>query len=337
MEKYLAESLAEGIIHPSLSPAGAGFFFVGKKDGTLTPCIDYRGINTMMVRNRYPLPLMDTAFNLLQGATVFTKLDLCNAYHLVRIKEGDEWKTAFNTPTGHWEYLVMTFGLTNAPGVFQTLVNDVLGDMLNKFVFVYLDDILIFSQDAQSHQGHVRRVLQCLLENRLFVKAEKCMFSCTSTTFLGYVISAGSIAMDPAILPSGTRFTSAVEQWPQPGNRKSLQRFIGFANFYRRFIRGYSSVTVPLTRLASPKVRFTWGPEAEEAFQTLKGKFTSAPILVHPDPERQFIVEVDASNTGVGAVLSQRSAGDAKVHPCAFYSHRLSPAEHPTTSATRSC
>ena len=142
MEKYLAESLAAGIIRPSSSPAGAGFFFVGKKDGTLRPCIDYRGINAMTVRNRYPLPLMDTPFKLLQGATVFTKLDLRNAYHLVRIKEGDEWKTAFNTPTGHWEYLVMPFGLTNAPAVFQTLVNDVLGDMINRFVFVYLDDIL---------------------------------------------------------------------------------------------------------------------------------------------------------------------------------------------------
>ena len=151
--------------------------------------------------------------------------------------------------------------------------------------FVYLDDILIFSQGAQSHQGHIRRVLQRLLENRLFVKAEKCIFSCTSTTFLSYVISAGSIAMDPEKV-------HAVEQWPQPGDRKSLQRFLWFANFYRRFIRGYSSVAAPLTRLTSTKVRFTWGPEAEGAFQTLKGKFTSAPILVHPDPERQFIVEV---------------------------------------------
>ena len=320
MEKYLAESLAAGIIRPSSSPAGAGFFFVGKKDGTLRPCIDYRGINAMTVRNRYPLPLMDSAFELLQGATVFTKLDLRNAYHLVRIREGDEWKTAFNTPTGHWEYLVMPFGLTNAPAVFQTLVNDILGDMLNRFVFVYLDDILIFSQDAQSHQGHVRKVLQRLLENRLFVKAEKCTFSCTSTTFLGYIISAGSIAMDPEKV-------RAVEQWPNPTDRKSLQRFLGFANFYRRFIRNYSSTAAPLTRLTSPKVKFIWSPETEAAFRGLKGRFTSAPILINPDPERQFIVEVDASNTGVGAVLSQRSAGDAKVHPCAFYSHRLSPAE----------
>ena len=124
--------------------------------------------------NGYPLPLMNTAFNLLQGATVFTKLDLRNAYHLVRIREGDEWKTAFNTPTGHWEYLVMPFGLTNAPAVFQTLVNDVLRDMINKYVFVYLDDILIFSQNARSHRAHIRKVLQRLLENRLFVKVEKC-------------------------------------------------------------------------------------------------------------------------------------------------------------------
>ena len=139
---------------------------------------------------------MDTVFDLLQGATIFTKLDLRNAYHLVRIKVGDEWKTAFNTPTGHLEYLVMPFGLTNVPAVLQTLVNDILGDLLNKFVFVYLDDILIFSQDARSHQGHVRKVLQRHLENRLFIKAEKCEFSCSSTTFLGYIITAGSIGMD---------------------------------------------------------------------------------------------------------------------------------------------
>ena len=237
MERYLTESLAAGIIRPSSSPAGAGFFFVGKKDGTLRPCINYRGINAMTVRNRYPLPLMDTAFELLQGATIFTKLDLRNTYHLVRIREGDEWKMAFNTPTGHWEYLVMPFGLTNTPAIFQTLVKDVLGDMLNKFVFVYLDE---------------------------------------STTFLGYIISAGSIAIDPEKV-------RAVEQWPNPMDRKSPQRFLGFANFYRRFIRNYSSIAAPLTHLTSTKVRFAWGPEA--AFQGLKGRFMSSPILIHPDPE----------------------------------------------------
>ncbi len=145
LENYLTESLAAGIIVPSSSPAGAGFFFVKKKDGSLRPCIDYRGLNDITVKNRYPLPLMSSAFEILQGAKVFTKLDLRNAYHLVRIKEGDEWKTAFNTPNGHFEYRVLPFGLVNAPAVFQALVNDVLRDMLNIFVFMYLDDILIFS------------------------------------------------------------------------------------------------------------------------------------------------------------------------------------------------
>ena len=263
---------------------------------------------------------MTSAFKILQGAAVFTKLDLRNAYHLVRIREGDECKMAFNTPTGHWEYLLMPFGLTNAPAVFQTLVNDILRDMINNFVFVYLDDILIFSKDRKDHTIHVRRVLQRLLENRLFVKAEKCEFSVSSTTFLGYVIASGSISMDPEKV-------KAVEEWPTPTHRKSLQRFLGFANFYRRFIQGYSSITAALTRLTSTKVRFCWDQKAKEAFQELWRRFTTAPILIHPDSEKQLIVEVDTSNVGVGAILSQLSAGDNKVHPCAFYSHRLSLAE----------
>ncbi len=163
LENYLTESLAAGIIVPSSSPAGAGFFFVKEKDGSLRPCINYRGLNDITVKNRYPLPLMSSAFEILQGAKVFTKLDLRNAYHLVRIKEGDEWKTAFNTPIGHFEYRVLPFGLVNAPAVFQALVNDVLRDMLNIFVFVYLDDILIFSPTLQVHVQHVRRVYNVYL------------------------------------------------------------------------------------------------------------------------------------------------------------------------------
>lgn len=144
MEKYITESVAAGLIRPSSSPVGAGFFFVEKKDKTLRPCIDYTGLNEMTVKNKYPLPLIDSALSPLHSACVFSKLDLRNAYHLIRIREGDEWKTAFNTHLGHFEYLVMPFGLTSAPAVFQSLVNDVLRDLLNKTVFVYLDDILIF-------------------------------------------------------------------------------------------------------------------------------------------------------------------------------------------------
>ncbi|XP_055015782.1 uncharacterized protein LOC129410863 [Boleophthalmus pectinirostris] len=278
------------------------------------------GLNDITVKNKYPLPLIDSAFEPLHQATIFTKLDLRNAYHLVRIRQGDEWKTAFNTPLGHFEYLVMPFGLTNAPAVFQTLVNDVLRDMLNKFVFVYLDDILIFSRDLKEHVQHVRLVLQRLLENKLFVKAEKCEFHATSVNFLGFVIQQGQIKADPEKV-------KAVAEWPRPETRKQLQRFLGFANFYRRFIKDYSRKAAPLTRLTSTLTPFKWSSEAEDAFATLKSLFTSAPVLTHPDPSRQFIVEVDASDSGVGAVLSQRSTGDQRIHPCAFFSHRLSPAE----------
>lgn len=220
---------------------------MSKKDKVLRPCIDYRGLNEVTVKNRYPLPLISSAFELLQGATIFSKLDLRNAYHLVRIREGDEWKTDFNTPSGQYEYLVMPFGLTNAPAVFQALVNDILRDLLNVCVFVYLDDILIFSKSRQEHVVHVRQVLQRLLENRLFVKAEKCEFHVSEVSFLGFVINAGEIQMDPYK-------TKAVTDWPTPSTCKELQRFLGFANFYRRFIRNYSSVAALLIALTSQKV-----------------------------------------------------------------------------------
>uniref|UniRef100_A0A8K9V3S6 Gypsy retrotransposon integrase-like protein 1 n=1 Tax=Oncorhynchus mykiss TaxID=8022 RepID=A0A8K9V3S6_ONCMY len=230
------------------------------------------------------------------------------------------WKTAFNTPLGHFEYRVLPFGLANAPAVFQALVNDVLRDMLNIFVFVYLDDILIFSPSLQIHVQHVRRVLQRLLENCLFVKAEKCSFHASSVTFLGSVISAEGIKMDPAKV-------QAVIHWPVPRSRVELQRFLGFANFYRRFIRNFGQVAAPLTALTSVKTCFKWSVSAQGAFDLLNNRFTSAPILVTPDVTRQFVVEVDASEVGVGAILSQRSLSDDKVHPCAYFSHRLSPSE----------
>ncbi len=320
MEKYISDSLTAGIIRPSSSPAGAGFFFVAKKDGSLRPCIDYRGLNNITVKNTYPLPLMSSAFERLQGASIFTKLDLRNAYHLVRIREGDEWKTAFNTPRGHFEYLVMPFGLSNSPAVFQALVNDVLRDMVDQFIYVYLDDILIFSSSLQEHVQHVRRVLQRLLENGLFVKAEKCAFHAQSVPFLGFIVSPEGVRMDPDKV-------KAVVSWPTPDSRKALQRFLGFAKFYRRFIRNFSQLAAPLTALTSTKMAFRWSNAAEAAFTKLRSRFVSASILRAPDPTCQFVVEVDASEVGVGAVLSQRATSDDKMHSCMFFSHRLSPAE----------
>lgn len=264
------------------------------------------------MKNKYPLPLIDSAFGPLHDAVIFSKLDLQNAYHLVRIREGDEWKTAFNTHLGHFEYLVTPFGLTNAPAVFQALVNDVLRDMLNRFVFVYLDNILVFSCSHEEHVTHVRLVHQRLLDNKLFVKAEKCEFHSKTVSFLGFIIEQGQLRPDPEKI-------RAVLEWPEPATRKQLQRFLRFANFYRQFIENYSRIAAPLSKLTSVKQDFIWSPVAQAAFEKLKSLLSSAPVLIHPDPELQFIVEVDASDSGVGAVLSK--------HPCTSFSRCFTPAE----------
>ncbi|KAK3512201.1 hypothetical protein QTP70_000471 [Hemibagrus guttatus] len=279
MEEYIESSLAAGHIRPSTSPAAAGFFFVGKKDGGLRPCIDYRGLNAVTIRYPYPLPLVPAALEQLRGARVFTKLDLRSAYNLVRIREGDEWKTAFHTTHGHCEYCVMPFGLTNAPAVFQALINEVFRDLLGRSVIAYIDDILVYSASMEEHVIQVREVLARLQQHHLYVKLEKCEFHRSQVTFLGYVISHQGVEMD-------TVKVQAVTGWPEPSTVRELQRFLGFANFYRRFIRNYSSVAGPLTSLLRGKPKkLSWTDQARTAFLQLKDRFTTAPILRHPDPE----------------------------------------------------
>ncbi len=224
------EALNIGFIRPSTSPVAAGFFFVEKRDGSLRPCIDYRGLNNVTVKFRYPLPLVPAALEQLREAKIYTKLDLRSAYNLIRIKEGDEWKTAFSTTGGHYEYFVMPFGLANAPAVFQSFINEIFRDMLNQYVIAYIDDILIYSKSEDEHIEHVRTILTHLHEHQLFVKADKCEFHVQHTTFLGYHISHHGVEMDNSKI-------QAVTGWPQPSTIKELQRFLGFANFYRRFIR----------------------------------------------------------------------------------------------------
>ncbi|KAL0157145.1 hypothetical protein M9458_048391, partial [Cirrhinus mrigala] len=298
MERYIEEELAKGFIRPSTSPASAGFFFVKKKDGGLRPCIDYRPLNEVTIKYRYPLPLVPPALEQLRSARFYTKLDLRLAYNLIRIRERDEWKTAFSTASGHCEYLVMPFGLANSPSFFQAFVNEVFRDLLNRCVIVYIDDILIFSNSFAEHVQHVRA-------HRLYAKEEKCQFHQQSIAFLGYVISPEGVAMDDSKV-------NAVRDWPRPKTLKELQRFLGFSNFYRRFIRNFAPLTSMVKR---GKVRLTWQ------------RFTRAPILRHPDLQLPFLVEVDASSTGVGAVLSQRQGQPPKTFPCAAFSHKLSPAE----------
>ncbi len=264
---------------------------------------------------------MPAALEQLHTARYFTKLDLRSAYNLIRIREGDEWKTAFSTTSGHYEYRVMPFGLANSPSVFQAFVNDIFRDMLSQFVIVYINDILIYSDSLDTHVKHVRAVLKRLIQHQLYAKIQKCEFHQTQISFLGYVINFEGVTMDDSKV-------QAVLNWPKPTTVKELQRFLGFANFYWRFIRNFSMVAAPLTSLLQGgKQRLNWMQASEQSFRQLKERFTSAPILHHPSPDLEFTVEVDASNTGVGPVLSQRQGSPLKLFPCAFYSRKLNPAE----------
>lgn len=321
MEDYIKEALNQGYIRPSSSPAASSFFFVAKKGGGLRPCIDYRALNKITIKYRYPLPLVPSSLELLRGAQVFSKLDLRSAYNLVRIRRGDEWKTAFVTPTGHYEYLVMPYGLANAPSVFQAFMNEIFREYLHRFVLVYIDDILIYSNNLAEHRNHTSLVLQKLREYHLYLKAEKCSFHQSQVQFLGYNISHNHISMDE-------KKVEVVRSWPRPTTIKELQRFLGFGNFYRRFIDNYSTLTSPLTSLLRGKPKaLHWNENATQAFEGLKKAFTTAPVLTHPDPNKPFIVEVDASTTGVGAVLSQQHGRSSRPSPCAFFSKKLSPTE----------
>ncbi|KAL0151898.1 hypothetical protein M9458_052790 [Cirrhinus mrigala] len=319
--EYIKEASQQGFIQPSTTLAASSFFFVGKKDGGPRPCIDYRQLNSQIIQQPYLLPLVPAAHEELRGAQVFTKLDLRSAYNLVRVRAGDEWKTAFVTPTGHYEYRVMPYGLSISPSVFQTFMNEVFREFLHRFVIVYIDNILIYSRNMAEPRQHVQQVLHKLCQQRLYLKLEKCEFHLPSVQFLGYVILAKGVQMDQGKV-------TAIQNWPQPTTIKELQRFLGFSNFYRRFIQNYSSITAPLTSLLRGKPKtIIWNPAAHEAFHQLKKIFSTAPLLHHPDPQRPFTVEVDASTTGVGAVLSQAVGESPLFHPCAYYSRKLSPAE----------
>ncbi|CAJ0965735.1 unnamed protein product [Ranitomeya imitator] len=232
------------------------------KDGSLRPCIDYHLLNKITVKFQYPLPLLSDLFARIKGASWFTKIDLHGAYNLVRIKRGDEWKTAFNTPEGHFEYLVMPFGLANAPSVFQSFMHDIFREYLDKFLTVYLDDILVFSDDWESHVKQVRMVFQVLRANSLFVKGSKCLFGVQKVSFLGFIFSPSTIEMDPVKV-------QAIHDWTQPTSLKSLQKFLGFANFYRRFVCNFSSIAKPLTDLTKKGADVVnWSSAAVEVFKS---------------------------------------------------------------------
>ena len=319
MTNYIKENLEKGFIRPSRSPAAAPCFFVGKKDGSLRPIQDYRGLNSGTIKNRYPIPLISDLLRDLARGKIFTTLDLRGAYNLVRIKAGDEWKTAFICKEGQFEQLVMSFGFANAPAHFQGMMNSIFKDLIGVYVLIYLDDIIIFSEDESKHPDHVRTVLQRLRENNLFCKLEKCFYGKPRLEFLGYVISGNGIEMDP-------RKTQSIQEWPTPSKTHDIQVFLGFTNFYRRFITNYAKVTQPLTGLLKKDTPFNWSAEAQESFSTLKSAFKAGVVLAHPNESKEFLVEVDASDYALGGVLSQYSDQNELV-PVAFFSRQMVPAE----------
>jgi hypothetical protein len=281
-------------------------------------CIDYRLLNNVTIKNRYPLPRIDELLDQLAGATIFSKLDLRSGYHQVRIAEEDVHKTAFQCRYGHYEYLVMPFGLTNAPATFMSLMNDVLRPLLDRCVLPYLDDILVYSKNLDDHLRDLREVLELLRQHQLYAKASKCEFGKTKVEFLGHVITDRGITVDPSKI-------RAVQEWPEPKNTSELRSFLGLAGFYMRFVEGFSDTAKPLTDLTGKNTPFVWGEEQFKAFSNLKKKLAQAPVLVNPDPDLPYILHTDASDAATGAVISQDHGRGPQ--PIAFLSRKLSPAE----------
>ncbi|WVZ83904.1 hypothetical protein U9M48_030999 [Paspalum notatum var. saurae] len=261
-------------------------------------CVDYRALNEVTIKNKYPLPRIDDLFDQLQGACAFSKIDLRSGYHQLKIRPLDIPKTAFTTKYGLYEYLVMSFGLTNAPAYFMHLMNRVFMDYLDKFIVVFIDDILIYSKSEEEHEVHLRLVLQRLREHKLYAKLKKCEFWIDEVPFLGHIISKGGIAVDPHKI-------SAITNWEVPQTPKEVHGFLGLAGYYRRFIENFSKTAKPMTSLLEKDAAFKWTADRQAAFDELKRRLTTAPVLTLPDQQKKFTVYCDASRDGLGCVLMQ--------------------------------
>ena len=298
LKVQMEELLSKGFVKTSTSPWGAPVLFVKKKVGSLRLCIDYRQLNKVTIRNQYPLPRIDDLFDQLQGAKVFSKIDLRSGYHQLKVRREDVPKTAFKTRYGHYEFLVMPFGLTNAPAAFMDLMNRVFGPYLDKFVIVFIDDILVYSSSKEEHAEHLRIILQTLREHQLYAKFIKCKFWLDRVAFLGHVVSAEGISVDPQKI-------EAIVDWRSPTNITEVRSFLGLAGYYRKFVEGFSKIATPLTKLTRKEEKFIWSEACQNSFDELKQRLTTAPVLTLPSGSEGFTVYCDASKQGLGCVLMQ--------------------------------
>ncbi len=318
LKKQLTELMDKGYVQESKSPYGAPVLFVKKKDGTMRMCVDYRALNKITIKNKYPLPRIDELLDRLLGARYFSKIDLRSGYWQVRIADQDVHKTAFRTRYGHYEFLVMPFGLTNAPATFMHLMQQTLRRFLDDFVIVFIDDILIYSKTLEDHTKHLRQVLQVLQQKQLYAKLSKCDFFKHEIGFLGHVINEHGIKMESSKV-------NAVTNWPIPTNVHELRSFLGLAGYYRRFVKDFSRIASALTALLHKNQKYEWGADQDNAFTALKQAVSSAPILIIPDPQLPYTVVTDASGYAIGAALCQDHGNG--LQPCAFLSRKMNDAE----------
>ncbi|WVZ97430.1 hypothetical protein U9M48_042970, partial [Paspalum notatum var. saurae] len=310
IQRQVQELLDHGYVGESLSPCAVPVILVPKKNGTWRMCVDCRAINNITIRYRHPIPRLDDMLDELSDSVMFTKIDLRSGYHQIRMKLGDECKTAFKTKFGLYEWLVMPFGLTNAPSTFMRLMNDVLHSFIGKFVVVYFDDILIYSKSFDEHLDHLRAVFVALCDARLFANLEKCTFCTDRVGFLGYIVTPQGIEVDETKI-------DAIQSWPTPTTITQVRSFLGLADFYRRFVKDCSTIAAPLNELTKKGVTFHWGTTQEKAFNTLEDKLTHATLLQLPDFGKTFDLECDASGIGIGGVLLQEGK------PIAYFSEKL--------------
>ena len=298
LKAQLEELLSKGFIRPSISPWVTPVLFVKKKDGSLRLCIDYMQLNRVTIRNQYPLPRIDELIDQLQGSRVYSKIDLRSGYHQLRVQESDVPKTAFRTRYRHFEFLVMPFGLTNAPAAFMDLMNRVFQPYLDRFVIIFIDDILVYSGSSEEHSEHMRIVLQTLRGRQLYAKLSKCQFWLDKVAFLGHVISDEGVSVD-------SHKIEAVVNCKPPKNVSEVRSFLGLTGYYRKFVEGFSRIAAPLTKLTRKDVKYDWVDACQKSFEELKRRLTSAPVLALPNGKDGFVIYSDTSRQGLGCVLMQ--------------------------------